>query len=84
MVVLRVFYKYFEGASRSFHECFQKESNVSVLCFKGVLGCFFIKKGFRLCTEVMTATHANSIQQKHPKNTLGTPVKYSRIISKHS
>ena len=38
MGVLRVFHKYFEGASRAFQECFKEDSNESVLCFKGVLG----------------------------------------------
>ena len=84
MGVLRVFHEYFEGASRSFHECFQKDSNISVLCFKGVLRCFYKKKGLLLCIEVMAATHEISIGQKYPKNTLGTPVTYSRIIFKHS
>ena len=44
MVVLMVFHKFFKGASRSINECFQKDSNVSALCFKGVLGCFYPKR----------------------------------------
>ena len=77
MGVLRVFHEYFEGASRSFHDCFQKDSNISVLCFT-----MFLSKRIYFC--VMAATHEISIEQKHPKNTLGTPVTYSRIIGKHS
>ena len=41
MGALRVFHKYFEGLSWSFHDCFHEDSNVSALCFKGVLGCFY-------------------------------------------
>ena len=37
MGILRVFHKYFEGALMSFHEYSQKNSNVSLLRFKGVL-----------------------------------------------
>ena len=44
MGVLRVFHKYFEGASMSFHECSQKDSNVSALCFKAVFRMFFLSK----------------------------------------
>ena len=76
--VLRVFHKYFEGASRSFHECFQKDSNLSA--FWDV----FIKKGTLLCIEVMASTHENSSGQKHHKSTLDTPFTYTRITSKHS
>ena len=82
--VLGDFHKYFECASRSFYGCFQKDSNVCASCFKGVLGCFCIKKRFTLHTEAMAATHANSNGKKGPKNTPGTPVTYSRITLKHS
>ena len=82
MSVSVVFHKNLECASRLFHERFQKDPNVSSLCFKGVLG-YFCQQGFLLGTEVMVATHPNSIGLKHPKNTLGTPVTYSRITSKH-
>ena len=44
MVILRVFHKYFEGALMSFHECSQKDSDVSALCFTGVIGCFCPKR----------------------------------------
>ena len=44
MGVLSVFHKSFEGAIMSFHECLLKDLNISVLCFKGVLGCFCKKK----------------------------------------
>ena len=36
MGVLSVFHKNFEGSSRSFHECFQKDLNIWALCVKGV------------------------------------------------
>ena len=42
--VLVVFYKYFEGASMSFHECSQKDSDISALCLKGVIGFFCPKR----------------------------------------
>ena len=42
--VLRISHKYFEGASRSFNECLQKDLFVSSLCFNGVLGCFYQKR----------------------------------------
>ena len=34
--------------------------------------------------QVKAATNVNSIGQKHPKNTLGTPITYSRITLKYS
>ena len=40
MGVLRVFHKYLEGAIRSFHQCLLKDSNVSLLCFNSISGCF--------------------------------------------
>ena len=52
MGVLKVYHKFFKGASRSINECFQKDSNVSALCFKGVLGCFYQKKGFLVQTQM--------------------------------
>ena len=45
MSVSVVYHKNLECASRSFHERFQKDPNVSSLCFKGVLG------GFHKCLE---------------------------------
>ena len=69
MGVLRIFHKYFEGASRFFEKCFQKDSNISALCFKCVLGCFCQKKLYFLCIYVFSVTHANSIGQKHPETT---------------
>ena len=83
MGVLSVFHKSFEGAIMSFHECLQKDLNISVLCFKGVLGCFCKKKELILCKEARAAINANSIGQKHPKTTLGTPIIYSRITLKY-
>ena len=50
MGVLMVYHYFFKGASRSINECFQKDSNVSALCFKGVLGCFYPKK-VSFCVE---------------------------------
>ena len=44
MVVLMVYHKFFKGNSRSINEYIQNDSNVSALCFKGVLGCFYQKK----------------------------------------
>ena len=71
MGVLRVFHNFFEGALiMSFHECSPKDSNVSVLGFKGV----FDKNGLLLCTEVRVATSANSIGQKYPKNPMTHPL----------
>ena len=80
----RVFHKLPKGASMSLEECSQKDSNVFVLCFKGVLGCFLSKEGLFLCTEVKACTDAKSIGQKHPKNTLDTPIIYSRITLKYT
>ena len=82
--VLGGFHKYLECASRSFYECLQKDSNVCASCFKGVLGCLFVKKRFILHTKAMAATHANSNGKKGPKNTPGTLIAYSRITLKHS
>ena len=76
MGVLRVFHKYFKGASRLFHECLQKDLKVSVLCFKGVLGCFLSKKGD---FSVQKSCQLLMQTQKHPKDSLATPVTYSRI-----
>ena len=44
MGLLMVYHKFFKGASRSINECFQNYSNVTGLCFKGVLGSFYQKK----------------------------------------
>ena len=63
----------------SFYECFQTDLDVSVLCFRGGLGCFCQKKGLLLCAEVKAATNTDSNGQKHPKTTRGAPITYSRI-----
>ena len=34
MVIIRVFHKYFEGASMLFHECLQRDSVVRQGCFR--------------------------------------------------
>ena len=67
MGILSVFHKNFEGSSRSFHECFQKDLNICMgVVHQGCLRIFLWKKGLVLCTKVMVATHASSIEQKHP------------------
>ena len=70
MGVLRVFHKYFEGASRSFHECLQKDLNVSSLCFNNVLECF-IKKKVYFCVQ---KSWQLPMQTQLDRNTLRTPL----------
>ena len=64
MGVLRIFHKYFEGASR----CFQKDSNISALCFKCVLGCF-CQKSFTFCVHM---SFQLPMQTQSDRNTLST------------
>ena len=72
MVVLMVYHKFFKGNSRSINECSQKDSNVSGLCFKGVLGCFYQKKvsffpGFQKSWQLPMQTQLDRITlRKHP------------------
>ena len=70
MGVLKVYHKFFKGASRSINECFQKDSNVSALCFKGVLGCFYQKK-VSFCVQ---KSWQLPMQTQLDRNTLRTPL----------
>ena len=63
MSALWVFHKNLECASRSFHECFQKDSNVSALCFKGDLGYFvffLVQKSWQL--PIQTQLDRNALK----------------------
>ena len=50
MVVLMVYHNFFKGNSRSINEYIQNDSNVSALCFKGVLGCSY-QKTVSVCVQ---------------------------------
>ena len=68
-----VFYGYFTSISRVLQVYFMSISRRTEMYPHWAKMMFldaFVKKGLLLCTEVITATNANSIGQKHPKNSL--------------
>ena len=72
-----------------FRGCFKGISRVERFkCIRVVLqGCFRMfssKKILFLYAEVKAATNANLIGQRQPRNTLDTPITYSRIRLKYS